>query len=108
MKTSPGAMLFNRDMMTNIPLISTLLAIGNRRQQLVDENLRRVNAKRIHHNYSIGDRVKFVNYNPTKLDSRTHGPYRIVRFFTNGTVRIQLSQHVQETVNIRKIFPYHE
>jgi transposase InsO family protein len=108
MKTSPGAMLFNRDMMTNIPLISNLLAIGNRRQQLVDENVRRVNARRIQHNYSIGDRVKFVNYNPNKLDSRTHGPYRIVRVFTNGTVRIQLSQHVQETVNIRKIFPYHE
>ena len=108
MKTSPGAMLFNRDMMTNIPLISNLLAIGNRRQQLVDENVRRVNARRIQHNYAIGDRVKFVNYNPNKLDSRTHGPYRIVRVFTNGTVRIQLSQHVQETVNIRKIFPYHE
>ena len=108
MKTSPGAMLFNRDMMTNIPLISNLLAIGNRRQQLVDENVRRVNARRIQHNYTIGDRVKFVNYNPNKLDSRTHGPYRIVRVFTNGTVRIQLSQHVQETVNIRKIFPYHE
>ena len=108
MNTSPGAMLFNRDMMTNIPLISNLLAIGNRRQQLVDENVRQVNAKIIQHNYAIGDQVKFVNYNPNKINSRTHGPYRIVRVFTNGMVRIQLSQHVQETVNIRKIFPYHE
>ena len=55
MKTSPGAMLFNRDMMTNIPLISNLLAIGNRRQQLVDENVQQVNARRIQHNYTIGD-----------------------------------------------------
>ena len=46
---------------------------------------------RINHNYNIGDRVKFVNYNPSKLDSRTHGPY-------------QLSQHVQDTVNTGKIF----
>ena len=91
MNTSPGAILFNRDMMTNIPLISNLLAIGNRRQQLVDENVRRVNAKRIQHNYTIGNCVKFVNYNPNKLDSRTHRPYRIVRVFTNGTVRIQLA-----------------
>ena len=101
MKISPGAIVFNRDMMTNIPLISNLIAIGNQRQQLVDENTRQVNARRIRHNYNIGNQVKFVNYNPNKLDSQTHGPYRIVRVFTNGTVRIQLSEHVQETVNIK-------
>ena len=106
MKTSPGAMVFNRDMMVDVPLISNLIAIGGQRQQLVDENLRRTNAKRINHNYSVNDMVKFLEYNPNKLDSRTHGPYRIVRVFTNGTVRIQLSEHVQETVNIRKLFPY--
>ena len=44
MQTSPGGMVFNRDMMINVPLISNLMAIGNQRQQLVDENLRRVNA----------------------------------------------------------------
>ena len=38
--------------------------------------------------------VKFVNYNPTKLDSCTYGLYWILRVFTNGTTRIQLSQHV--------------
>ena len=47
MKISPGAIVFNRDMMTNIPLISNLIAIGNQRQQLVDENTRQVNARRI-------------------------------------------------------------
>ena len=99
-------MVFNRDMMVNVPLISNLIAIGGRRQQLVDENLRRTNAKQINHNYSVNDMVKFVEYNPNKLDSRTHIPYQIVRVFTNGTVRIQLSEHVQETVNIRKLFPY--
>ena len=106
MQTSPGGMVFNRDMMINVPLISNLAAIGNRRQQLVDENLRRVNAKRIDHNYSVGDWVKFVEYNPDKLDCRTHGPYPIVRVFTNGCVRVQLAPHIQETVNIRKLFPY--
>ena len=47
MKTSPGVMVFNRDMMTNILLISNLIAIGKRRHQLVDENTRRVNARRM-------------------------------------------------------------
>ena len=73
MQTSPGAMVFNRDMMINIPLIANLLAIGDRRQHLVNENLRRINAKRIDHSYSVGDWVKFVEYNPDKLDYRHMG-----------------------------------
>ena len=40
---------------------------------------------------------------PTKLEARTYGPYNIVR-----AVKIQRNQHVQETVNIRKIFPIEE
>jgi len=105
-QTSPGGMVFNRDMMINVPLSSNLMAIGDRRQQLVNENLRRINAKRIDHSYSVGDYVKFVEYSPDKLDCRTHGPYPIVRVFTNGCVRVQLAPHIQETVNIRKLFPY--
>ena len=60
MQTLPGAMVFNQDMMINVPLISNLLAIGNQRQHLVDENLRRINAKRIDYSYNVGDWVKFV------------------------------------------------
>ena len=107
-QTSPGAMVFNQDMMINVPLISNLLAIGNRRQYLVDENLKRINAKRIDYSYNIGDWVKFYEYNPDKLDCRTHGPYRIVRVFKNGTVQVQLAPHIQERVNIRKSFPYNK
>ena len=94
MQTSPGEIMFNRDMMVNVPLIANLLAIGNRRQHLVDKNLRRINAKRINHSYNIGNWGKFVEYNPNKLDCRTHGPYPIVRVFTNGTVRVQLAPHI--------------
>ena len=47
--------------------------------------------------------MKFVEYNPIKLDCRMHGPYPIVRVFTNGTVWVQLASHIQETVNIRKL-----
>lgn len=45
MKTFPGAMIFSRDMMINVPFISDLIAIGNKKQQLVNENTRRVNAR---------------------------------------------------------------
>ena len=106
MQTSPEALVFQRDMMMNIPLIANLYSIQQRRQQLIDEKLRRTNARRIQHNYSIGNRVMVVEYDPTKLDAKKRGPFTIVRVFTNGTVRLQIAAHVQETLNIRKIWPY--
>ena len=102
MKTSPGAAVFNRDMTINVPLVTDIVAITNRRQQMIDKNLIRLNKKRVNHNYAVGERVVMVEYDPTKLQARTHGPYRIVRVFTNGTVRLQIDDNVQETVNIRK------
>ena len=38
MQTSPGSMVYNRDIMINVLLISNLIAIGRRSQQLVEEN----------------------------------------------------------------------
>ena len=106
MQTSPGAMVFNRDMLIEVPLIANKYAIRGRRQQMIDERLRRANRMRIDHSYQVGDRVMIVHYDPRKLDSKQHGPYPIVRVHTNGTVRVQLREHVQETFSIRKIFPY--
>lgn len=92
MERSPGAMVFNRDMLINVPLLllSNLIAIRDRRQQVIDNNLMRTNKRRVDHNYSLSDQVVIVTYNPNKLDSKQHGPYCVLRVFTNGTVRVQL------------------
>ena len=47
-----------------------------------------------------------IEYDPTKLDAKKRGPFTIVRVFTNGTVRLQISAHVQKTFNIRKVWAY--
>ena len=47
-----------------------------------------------------------AEYDPTKLDAKKRGMFTIVRVFTNGTVRLQIAAHVQETFNIGKIWPY--
>ena len=70
-------------MMINVPLIANLLAIGDQRQYLVDENLKRINAKQIDYSYNVGDWVKFVEYNSDKLDCRTQSSYQIMRVFAN-------------------------
>ena len=91
MRTSPGALVFNRDMMIDVPLLADLDAIRGRKQQLIDANLIRENKKRIDYNYKVGDRVWIKHYDPTKMDSRLHGPYHITRIYVNGTVDVQLN-----------------
>ena len=41
MQHSPGEVVFQRDMLLDIPVIANLVAIRERRQLLIDENLRR-------------------------------------------------------------------
>ena len=43
---SPGALVFQRDMILNIPLITDLLQLYERRQIIIDERLRRANLRR--------------------------------------------------------------
>jgi hypothetical protein len=44
--SSPGSLIFNRDMFLNIPLIADWHAITQKREHLVNENLIRENNKR--------------------------------------------------------------
>ena len=43
---SPGALVFHRDMFLDLPVLANLASIQQHRQGLIDENLRRQNAKR--------------------------------------------------------------
>ena len=47
LKTSSGALTFNRDMLINVPLVVNLESIQHQRQHLIDENLRQINQRRI-------------------------------------------------------------
>ena len=105
---APGALALSRSMLAGASLVASLLATSQRKQKLVDENLRRENARRRPHNYQVGDQVDMITEDPNKLDPRKHGPYPIVKVFTNGTVRILRTENTEETVNIRKLLPHKE
>ena len=62
-RTTPGALLYGRDMIIDVPLIANLSAIRNCRQQMIDKNLKNKNKKRIEHHYRVGDRVKQIVWN---------------------------------------------
>lgn len=105
---SPGALAFHRDMLLDVPLIADLMAIRERRQLAVDENLRRVNAKRSSYDYQPGQQVMKKRHEWTKLGHRWNGPYAIQRVHVNGNITIELMPGVTERLNIRRVKPYHE
>lgn len=55
---------------------------------MIDENLIRQNQKRRDFNYSVGQEVLIQTVNPATLEPQAHGPYRIERVYTNGTIDV--------------------
>ena len=106
--SSPGNLVFNRDMFLNIPLIADWHAITLRREHLINENLIQENQKRRRYDYLPQQRILKKCWKPRKLDERTTGPYRVLQTHVNGTVTIELRPGVSERLNIRRIIPYKE
>ena len=104
--TSPGNLVFRRDMFVDLPLQADLILIRDRRQQLIDENLRRQNAKRREFEYRVGQEVLIKSIQPNKLEPRAHGPYTIQRVYQNGTIDVARNAQVVERLNIRRVIPF--
>jgi hypothetical protein len=98
--SSPGSLVFNRDMFLYIPLIADWHAFTKQREHLVNKNLMRENRKRRRHDYAVNQRVLKKRHNPTKLGPWTSGPYRVSQTHVNGTVTIELQHGVTERVII--------
>jgi hypothetical protein len=88
--SSPGNLVFNRDMFLNIPLIVDWSTITQRRGHLIHENLKRENQTRRGYDYVPRQMVFKKKWKPKKLGKRTSGLYKIVQTHVNGTVTIQL------------------
>ena len=57
--------------------------------------------------YNIGDNVLLRKRTECKWKTPNEGPFQILEVFDNETVAIQKGAG-RETVNIRRIFPFHE
>ena len=106
MKISPGALVFQRDMLLDIPLIADLYLLEQKRQVLINEQLFQANRARILHDYQPQEEVLVLKYNPDKLAPRAEGPFVIDTVHTNGTVTIRRNPYVIERINIRRIRPF--
>ena len=103
---SPGALVFNRDMFLNIPLVADIVTLTQNRQALVDARLLRANRRRSRHDYKVQDMV-FVNVpdRKNKLSLIRRGPFPIIQVHTNNTVTIQRGP-IHERISIRHLTPY--
>ena len=86
LKATPGSLVYQRDMILNIPVVADLLDITAWRQQVIDERTMAKNRKRISHDYQPNDQVLVLAYKPEKLEPHAHGPYCILHTHVNGTV----------------------
>jgi transposase InsO family protein len=103
---SPGALVFGRDMLLPIPVLTDYNLIRQRRQTLIDSNNLRENRRRHFRDYSVGDEVMIKNPNPAGLDVRGLGPFIIAQVHVNGTVTIERLGNLYERINIRRLHPY--
>ena len=106
LRSMPGAAIFGRDMLFDIPYIADWTKIGQHRQELVDKHTACENSGRIEHNYAIGNNA-MIKYDGVRHKSKFKysDPYRIVEVYTNGTVRIR-RDNVTERIHIRRLKPY--
>ena len=94
---SPGVLVFQRDTILNIPLITDLLLLHERQQIIIDERLQRANLRRRTFDYQPGDQILILTNNPTTLQDRGIGPYtNITHVQTNGTITFQRTPHIRE------------
>ena len=105
---TPGQLVFGRDMVLPIQFQADWAAIVQRKQQQIAKDNLRENKKRELHVYHTGDKVLITKPGIIpKMSTPREGPYRILRVYTNGTVRVQRGA-VAMRINIRRLTPYHD
>ena len=107
LQSTPGQLVFGRDMIFPIEHVADWQLIKNRKQSLINKNNEKENAKRVDYDYKIGDSVLIYAPNPTKMEQPREGPYSIVQVHANGTVTLQKGP-VTQRYNIRQIVPFQE
>ena len=104
---SPGALVFHRDMLLPIPIITDLTLLRQKRQAIIDRNNLQENRRRRTHDYTVGDQILVLKKDPAALEARAEGPFTIFQVHSNGTVSFFRKANVIERINIRRIKPYY-
>ncbi len=106
-KASPGAAIFGRDMLFDIPFMADWRKIGEWTQSLTDRGNQRENAQQIDYDYKVGDKVLVINEGILRKAESAYGkePWTITTVHTNGTIRIQCGTKTKQ-LSIRRVEPF--
>ena len=108
LNATPGQLVFGRDMVLPIQFQADWARIKLRKQETINKSNAQENARRIDHDYQVGDRVLLEKPGILrKMSQPRTGPFEIIKVHTNGTVRIRRN-NVTEQVNICCLTPYFE
>jgi hypothetical protein len=108
LKASPGAAIFGRDMLFDVPFIADWNKIGEYRQRQTDLGNERENKTRVDYDYKVGEKVLIRKDGILrKAESKWTEPWTITTVHTNGTIRIQCGTK-SERINIRRVTPFSE
>jgi hypothetical protein len=105
LQSTPGQLVFGRDMILNVQHEANWEFIRARKQKIIEKNNKAENAKRVAHTYSVGDKVLLRRGTENKYETPYQGPFVILKVNDNGTVRMQV-KNVEDTYNIRRLTPY--
>ena len=106
---TPMQLVFGRDAILNIAHDANWKLIKDRKQDLINKNNAKENARRKHHVYNVGDKVLIKNDWSAKYRKVAFlGPYPITNVNDNGTVRVTLNDKVMDVYNIRNVRPFRE
>ena len=100
LQASPGQLIFGCDMLLPIQFKADWAQIRQQKQQRIISSNTQENAKRIPHEYKIGDKVLLERPGIyPKLKSPRTEPFEVTKVYSNGTICIQQGA-VSECVNI--------
>jgi hypothetical protein len=109
LKGSPGAAIFEQDMLFDIPFIADWQKIGEHRQRLTNRNNAHENQGRIDYDYKVGQKVLLRKEGiPRDAEFRWHKkPWLITSVHTIGSITVQRRNKI-DRMNIWRVKPFEE
>jgi hypothetical protein len=105
LKSTPGQLVFGRDMIWDIAHVADWQYIKQRKQLLINKNNINENKKRIDYDYAVGESIMKIKAGTLKMEQPREGPFPILRVHSNGTITIQKGP-IEERLNVRQVLPY--
>ena len=110
MNYSPGQLVFGRDMIMQSKVIADWEKLKQKKRMSTIKSNERENRNRIHHKYKVGDMVLIklkVGGPPLpKMKAPHDGPYKVVRVYRNGRLRIKRGRY-EENIHFRRLKPFY-